>query len=150
MSSYLLLTKVFEMQEVIDCLCKGLKPREPYPPSVRAFCMSVHYLSPRAYGYLREKFGNHLPHPQTIRLWYRNSSLDASSGIGKHALNALKAKNDEMVSKHRKPLLISLVFDEIAIQRNLTYCRATNKFIGLIDKGIFFNTFFSFFLLSIR
>lgn len=124
------------MQDVVDCLCKGMKPRESYPPSVRAFCMSVHYLSPKAYEFLRAKFGNHLPHPQTIRQWYRNSSLDASSGIGKHALDALQAKNEEMVSKQGKQLLISLVFDEMSIQRNLIYCRATNKFIGLIDKGI--------------
>lgn len=123
------------MQEIVDCLCKGVKPRELYPPSMRAFCMSVHYLSPRAYSYLREKFGKHLPHPQTIRQWYRNSSLDASSGIGKHALDALQAKGDEMISKNNKQLVISLAFDEMAIQRNLIYCRATNKFIGLIDKG---------------
>lgn len=124
------------MQEVVDCLCKGVKPKETNPPSMRAFCMSVHYLSPRAYSFLREKFGNHIPHPQTIRQWYRNSSLDASSGIGKHALDALQAKGDEMVSKHKKQLVISLTFDEMNIQRNLLYCRATNKFIGLIDKGV--------------
>lgn len=123
------------MQEVIDCLCKGIKHRESYPPSLRTFCMSIHYLSPRAYEYLRAKFGYHLPHPQTIRQWYRNSNLDANSGIGKHALNALSAKNEEMMLKHNKKLIVSLVFDEIAIQRNLTYCRATNRFIGLIDIG---------------
>lgn len=124
------------MREVVDCLCKGIKPKEPYPPSMRAFCMSVHYLSPRAYDYLRTKFGNHLPHPQTIRQWYRNSSLDSTSGIGKHALGALHTKNEEMMSKHKKQLIVSLVFDEMAIQRNLTYCRSTNRFIGLIDKGM--------------
>lgn len=137
----LFFTKVFEMQEIVECLCKGVKPRESYPPSVRAFCMSVHYLSPRGYDYLRSKFGNHIPHSQTIRQWYRNSSLDASSGIGKHALGALQAKNEEMISKQGKQLCISLVFDEMAIQRNLTYCRATNKFIGLIDKGVVFFIF---------
>lgn len=124
------------MREVVDCLCKGIKPKESYPSSMRAFCMSVHYLSPRAYDYLRTKFGNHLPHPQTIRQWYRNSNLDSQSGIGKHALDALQTKNEEMMSKHKKQMIISLVFDEIAIQRSLIYCRATNRFIGLIDRGI--------------
>lgn len=126
---------MFEMQEVVDCLCNGVKHRQSYPPSVRAFCMSVHYLSPRAYEFLRDKFRNHLPHQQTIRQWYRNSNLDTSSGIGKHAIDALRAKPEEMQSKFNKQLIISLVMDEISIQRNLTYCRATNRFIGVIDKG---------------
>lgn len=124
------------MQEIVDCLCKGVKPKEPYPPSVRAFCLSVHFLSPRAYNYLRTTFGLHLPHSQTLRQWYRNSNLDASSGIGKHAMDALEARNVEILSKNKKQLLISLVFDEMAIQRNLTYCRSTNRFIGIIDKGM--------------
>lgn len=123
------------MQEVVDCLCKGVNHRESYPKSMRTFCLTVHYLSPRAYNYLRKKFGNHLPHPQTIRQWYRNSNLDASSGIGKYALESLKLKAEEIKSKHNNQLLISLVFDEMSIQRNLSYCRATNKFIGVIDKG---------------
>lgn len=127
--------KVFEMKEVIDCLCKGVKMGEPYPPSIRAFCLALHYLSPRAYRYLREKFGNHIPHPQTIRQWYRNSNLDSSSGIGQHALDALQAKSDEVLAKQKQQLIISITFDEMAIQRNLTYCRTSNKFVGLIDKG---------------
>lgn len=125
---------IFEMREVVECLCKGVKGRESYPPSVRAFCMSLHYTSPRAYDYLRKKFGKHLPHPQTIRQWYRNSDLDATSGIGTHALNALESKAKTMC-ENGKQLVVSLVFDEMHIQRNMTWCRASNKFIGLIDYG---------------
>lgn len=123
--------QVFEMKEVVECLCHGLKNQGPYPPSVRAFCMSLHYTSPRAYEYLRQKFAKHLPHAQTIRQWYRNSNLDASSGIGMQSLDALEAKAKSM----DKQLIINLNFDEMNIQRNLTWCRATNKFIGLIDEG---------------
>lgn len=32
-------------------------------------------------------------------------------------------------------LVISLVFDEMDIQRTMSWCRASNKFIGLIDYG---------------
>lgn len=59
---FILCPKVFEMREVVECLCKGIKGHESYPPSVRAFCMSLHYTSPRTYDFLREKFGKHLPH----------------------------------------------------------------------------------------
>lgn len=122
------------MREVVECLCKGVKGGDPYPPSVRAFCMSLHYTSPRAYEYLREKFGRHLPHAQTIRQWYRNSNLDAAPGISSQSLNALEVKAKSM-QQDSIQLLVNLNFDEIAIQRNMTWCRATNKFIGLINYG---------------
>lgn len=78
------------MNDVIDCLIHGIHFGEKYPPSVRAFCISLHSISPKAYVYVREKFGKHIPHPETIREWYRNSNLDASSGISQHSMNALE------------------------------------------------------------
>lgn len=125
---------MFGIHEVIDCLCRGIRGRESYPPSVRAFCMSLHYISPRAYEYMREKFAKHIPHAQTIRQWYRNSNLDASPGIGMHALDALEDKAKTM-RENNQQLVISLIFDEMAIQKNMSWCRATNKFIGLANYG---------------
>lgn len=87
------------MQEIVEILCKGIKLKESYPPSMRAFCLSLHYISPGAYTFLREKFGNNMPHPQTIRQWYRNSDLDASSGISKRAVDALKELATQMQEK---------------------------------------------------
>lgn len=123
------------MNEILQCLCKGIKSRDAYPPSVRAFCMSLHFISPRAYEYLRQKFGKHLPHSQTIRQWYRNSNLDASSGISKQALNALEEKADKMLQNDNKQLTIGLLLDEMKIQKSMSWCRSTNKFVGLIDYG---------------
>lgn len=123
------------MNEVIDCLIKGVKPGEKYPPSVRAFCMSLHYTSPKAYLYVREKFGKNIPHPDTIREWYRNSDLDATPGIGKKSMDALQKKAEQMKQENGEQLIVSLLMDEMAIQRNMTWCRATNKFIGLADYG---------------
>lgn len=96
--------------------------------------MSVHNMSPRTYRYIREKFSKHLPHPQTIRQWYRNSNLDARSGIGQHSLEALRKKAVQM-KEDDEQLIVSLSFDEMNIQSNLMWCRATNKYIGLIDIG---------------
>lgn len=119
------------MREVIECLCEGVKGGKQYPPSVRAFCMSLHFTSVRAYEYLRSKFGQHLPHAQTIRQWYRNSNLDATPGISTQSLNAIETKAKSM----NVPLVISLNLDEVDILRNMIWCRATNQFIGLINYG---------------
>lgn len=97
--------------------------------------MSLHYLSPRAYSYVRNKFNRNLPHEQTIRQWYRNSDIDSSSGIAHNSLNALQNYAEKMKSETNKQLIVSLIFDEMAIQRSLMWCRSSNKFIGQIDKG---------------
>lgn len=74
------------MNEVIDCLIHGIKPGQSYLPHMRAFCISLHGINPRAYDFVRAKFGKNMPHPETIREWYRNSNLDATSGISEISL----------------------------------------------------------------
>lgn len=49
-------------------------------------------------------------------------------------MNALEQKATEL-NENGSQLVVSLVMDEVAIQRNMMYCRATNRFIGLIDCG---------------
>lgn len=122
------------MNEVIDCLIHGIKVGEKYPPSVRAFCISLHSTSAKAYTFVRNKFAKNIPHPETIREWYRNSNLDASSGISQHSMNALEKKAKSLV-EDGKQLVVGLLMDEMAIKRNMMWDRATNKFIGLIDYG---------------
>lgn len=53
-------------KNIIDCLLNG--PVEfQYDEDVRAFALTLHFYSPRAYNYVREKFDKHLPHVATIR-----------------------------------------------------------------------------------
>lgn len=92
-------------------------------------------MSPKAYMYVREKFGRNIPHPDTIKQWYRCSDLDVKPGIGKKSLEALEKLAKEMNEKHNTPLIISLLFDEMAIMRNLSWCRSKQKFTGLVDCG---------------
>lgn len=76
-----------------------------------------------------------MPHPQTITKWYRNSDLDATPGaVGAKALEAIELKAKSM-EEQQEQLLISLNFDEMAIQRNMMWCRNKNRFIGLINYG---------------
>lgn len=120
--------KAFEMNEILHCLLNGIKPGEKYPPSVRAFCLSLNYTSPKGYAYVRNKFGKNIPHPETLRVWYWNSDLDAKSGISFKSLEALEKKAKQM-QENGQQLIVSLLMDEMAIQQNITWCRATNKFI---------------------
>lgn len=122
------------MNEIIDCLVHGIKVGEKYPPSVRAFCISLHGTSPKAYNYVRHKFAKNIPHPETIREWYRNSQLDAASGITQHSLNCLEKLAKDMANEG-KQLVVALLMDEVAIKRNMIWDRSKNKFIGLIDCG---------------
>lgn len=92
-------------------------------------------MSPKAYEYLRNKFNKNLPHPETIKTWYRNSDLDSEPGLSPNSLEALENLSKDMLEKQKRPLVISLSFDEMAILRNLSWCRATKKFIGLADQG---------------
>lgn len=110
-----------EMYEIIDCLINGIKPGEKYLPNVRAFCISLHGTCPKAYNFVRNKFGKNIPHPETIREWYRQSNLDASSGISKSSMEALRKMAKKMQEENRQ-LIVSLIMDEMAIQRNMTWC----------------------------
>lgn len=122
------------MNEIIDCLIHGIRPGEKYAPNIRAFCISLHGTSPKAYNFVRNKFGKNIPHPETIREWYRQSNLDAASGLSILSMDALERMAKKMLDENRK-LIVSLIMDEMAIQRNMTWCRSTNKFIGLVDCG---------------
>lgn len=124
------------MNDIIDCLIHGIRVGESYRPSVRAFCISLYSTSPKAYNYVRNKFGKNIPHPETIREWFRNSNLDASSGISQHSMDALeKMANNMANATPKRQLIVGLLMDEMAIKRNLMWNRTTNKFIGLTDCG---------------
>lgn len=122
------------MNEVIECLIHGIKPGQKYSPHIRAFCISLHGTSPKAYNFVRNKFGRNIPHPETIREWYRQSSLDAASGISQSSMNALEQMARKMMDNGRQ-MIAALIMDEMAIQRNMTWCKSTNQFIGLVDCG---------------
>lgn len=127
--------KKIQLDEIIDCLCNGLQNRkDSYPESVRSFCLSAHYLSPRAYNFFREKFNNNLPHESTIKAWYRNSNIDVTPGIIKNAMDVLKTKADRM-KENGMNLVVSLMFDEVSIRKHVQWCPAARKFLGHVTYG---------------
>ena len=84
-----------------------------YPAALRAFAMTLHFYSPRAYGFVRRKFCKALPDPSTIRSWY--SAVDGEPGFTLESFQALKFKAAE-AKKCKKKVLVSFMLDEISIK----------------------------------
>lgn len=81
------------------------KVNNQWPPALRSFAMTLHFYSPRAYGYVRQSYDNKLPSESTIRKWYQTT--DGSPGVTEESLTALKIKIEEAKSVGKK---ISLQF----------------------------------------
>lgn len=119
------------MHKILDCLTFG-KTEKSYPEEVRAFCLTLHYYSPRAYNYVRSKFLNHLPAKCTMRAWY--SSINSAPGFTLEAFEALKLKADEYKT-NGKQLYVNIIFDEMSIRQHSQWNPNKQKFDGFIDMG---------------
>ncbi|XP_045781588.1 uncharacterized protein LOC123878461 [Maniola jurtina] len=98
-----------------------------YSPSLRAFALTLHFYSPKAYAYVRDTFNTCLPHPSTIRKWYSN--INASPGFTEEAFRVLREKSQ----KSDKKIICSLVFDEMAIRQLEEY--DGKSLHGYVDFG---------------
>ena len=65
-------------------------PRE-HSPELRKFAVTLNFLSPRAYTYVRQQFATILPHPDTIAKWYK--SIDCNPGFTTEAFDTIKKKS---------------------------------------------------------
>ncbi|XP_058811532.1 uncharacterized protein LOC131676450 [Topomyia yanbarensis] len=101
---------------------------QPYSDALRSFARTLHFYSPKAYKYVRKVFNNTLPHPRTIIRWYE--SVSGEPGVTKESLDALKLKAAEMAS-NGKPLLGSLMMDEMAIRQQVLWNEQTRKLEGV-------------------
>lgn len=91
--------------------------REKYPPALRSFAMTLHFYSPKAYGFIRRKFCiKASPDPSTLRSWY--SSIDGDPGFTSESFDYLALKV-EQARKHNKKVLVSLMLDEMSIKKSL-------------------------------
>lgn len=112
----------------------GAGSRAKYQESVRSFALTLHFHSPRAYNYLREKFNKTLPHVGTIRNWYMNSGANGEPGFCMESFDTLK----NLAAKYKnanKQLICALVFDEMAIRKHLQWSDSRKQFLGSINYG---------------
>lgn len=89
--------------------------RQKYPPALRSFTMTLHFYSPKAYNFVREKFLSALPHARTIKSWY--SSLNGESGFTFESFEILK-HHATQAKEQGKKVLVSLVLDEMSIKKD--------------------------------
>lgn len=117
-----------EQIEVVNCLVHGIKKYEPYPESVRKFSMTQQYYSSAAYLGLRRFFNNNLPARRTLQMWYE--SVDGSPGVCESALKILREKAESYLEKNNHRLHLTMIWDEMAIKKELCWCAETQSFIG--------------------
>jgi len=120
------------LQEIFDRLQKPTKSSGTFPPEIRVFASTLHFYSAKAYNYVRQTFKNVLPHETTIRKWYSN--IDGSPGFSTAALQLLEEKVAEG-QKLKKPVLVSLMLDEMSLKRQLDYDSVSSSYTGHVDIG---------------
>ena len=103
-----------------------------YPPALRAFAMTLHFYSPKAYGFVRHRFCKALSEPSTLRAWY--SSIHGEPGFTLESFEALKVKVAEVAEVRNKKVLVSFMIDEISIKKSIQ--RQSNGVVrGYVDVG---------------
>lgn len=98
-----------------------------YSPDLRKFAITLCFLSPKAYDYVRKVFDTCLPHRSTIGKWFQNYNIDP--GFTKQSFEILK-KYTEI----NKNTIISLIIDEMSIRKHLEW--DGKKYHGYINYGI--------------
>ncbi|KAH0816921.1 hypothetical protein GEV33_005869 [Tenebrio molitor] len=112
------------MQELIR---RKLTSKGKYTQDLRSFALTPHFYSPNAYRYVRKHWEQLLPHPGTLRKWYK--VVDACPGFTKEALDCISLRTADS-----KPVLANLVFDEMVIREQLIW--SEGRFIGGVNLGI--------------
>ncbi|KAJ3622371.1 hypothetical protein MTP99_002886 [Tenebrio molitor] len=108
-----------------DIVSRNLKKKGQYSPEIRSFALTLHFYSPKAYNYVRKHWNKLLPHPSTLRQWYR--VVDGSPGFTKEAFDAIALRATS------KPVIINLVVDEMSIKEANVFF--DNEFHGGVDCG---------------
>lgn len=127
--------ELFEKQQTTAKTCSS---------KLRAFAVTLNFLSPIAYVYVRSSFNCELPYPRTIRHCYE--SVDGSPSFTKEAFIALRSIVN--VTKHK--VLCSLILDEKTIKPHI---ELSGKSVhGYINFGVdmLFNTSVALMLVAVN
>lgn len=108
---------------------RGLPVEKKYSEEVRKFALTLHFLSPKAYNFVRQTYNTCLPHARTLSKWYEH--VNAEPGFTKEAFDTLKRK----VGESENTVVCSLIFDEMAIRKDLIWDPISKKYYGRIDYG---------------
>lgn len=98
------------------------------------FAMTLNFYSPRAYQYVRAKFGNNLPHRATIRKWYANSNVSGDAGFCAQSLKIVTEAAKVLKASGTEPMC-ALLMDEMSIRKHLQWDSSQKSFLGQITYG---------------
>lgn len=102
-----------------------------YPEATRQFAATLLFFSNSAYDYVRQTFGNRLPHPRTIRKWF--STINFNPGITIQILNSVKRIINEN-EETGKTLQFGIQVDEMSIKKCIEW--DGQKYYGFVDIGM--------------
>lgn len=101
-------------------------PRK-YSASLRKFAICLHFISPKAYMFIRKQFNTCLPHPKTLYKWY--TCIDCDPGFTREAFDALKL----LVEKSTNKILCCVSLDEMSIRQHLQW--NGKQTVGYVNIG---------------
>jgi len=116
LSSYLEHTFPTAMSELFNRYRNG--GRKCFSPKLRAFALTLNFYSPKAYNFVREKFGSCLPYATTLRSWCHE--INVEEGFTEASFTALKSKSLEY-TQNGKQLHCAMMLDEIHIKRQIEW-----------------------------
>ena len=106
------------------------RKRSVFSETIKQLATTLHFYSPKACDYVREKFHLALPHPQTIRNWY--CSISADPGFTAASFIALKDHVAEQ-KKEGKDTVCALMMDEMYIHKQTEF--GGDQIHGYVDIG---------------
>lgn len=106
---------------------KNQKLKKLYEDRLKAFAKTLHFMSPKAYAFVRKTFVTALPHPRTLGRWY--SCVKGEPGFSSEVLRALK----EYAEKSKHPMVCSLMIDAMEIRKHLEW--DGQRFHGSVNVG---------------
>lgn len=135
-SGFLRFTDIISFQElmqneILECMKYGSSTKK-YSSYLRLFCLTVHFHSPRAYEYIREKFNRNIPAPRTMRSWF--SSIDGSPGLTDVSFDGIEQKAKELEADG-KVLICGLIYDEMSIRQASQWNQHKKNYFGHISHG---------------
>lgn len=108
----------------------GMPLERQYSEEIRKFALTLHFLSPKAYNFVRRTYSSCLPNPRTLSRWYQNVNIEP--GFCTEAFNALKVK----AQTSEMPVICAMVLDEMAIRKSLCWDPQTKTYYGRVNFGI--------------
>lgn len=120
--------------ELLEILQHGIPAHTKYSETVRKFCLTLNYYSPKAYEFIRETFKNKLPHPKTMQRWMANSDVNGEPGIQEDHLEKLKRIATDFESTNKRKMICSLVFDEISLRKQVYWSWHQSDYVGFTNN----------------